>query len=64
MMTIVGIAGCADGFLALTGSVLHKPAARDNRFALDACVAIEQAFGDFQSVCMHQINLGGSEPWK
>jgi hypothetical protein len=63
-MTIVGIAGSANGFLPHAGPALHEPAARANRLALDACLAIEQAFGDFQSVCLDKINPGGSEPWK
>jgi hypothetical protein len=64
MMTIVGIAGSADGFLPHAGPALHKPAARANRFALDPYLAIEQVFGDFQSVYLDKINLAGSKPWK
>jgi hypothetical protein len=63
MMTIIGIAGCADGFLPHTGPVLRKLTAHDDRFALNACAAIEQAFGDFQSVRMHKINPSDSGPW-
>jgi redox-sensitive bicupin YhaK (pirin superfamily) len=64
MMTIVGISGCGDGFLLHAGPVLHKPAARYNRFAMNACVEIEQTFGDFQSVRMDKINPNGSGLWK
>jgi len=64
MMTIVGISGSGDDFVPHSGPVLHKPAARYNRFAKSACVENEQTFGDFQPVRMDKINPGSSGLWK